>query len=216
MIRKIINYLKEDYNRRTFIFALASTLINLAFAAYNGIVGLTYGSIWHTSIFFYYILLMCVKLLLVLGNRKKNEKSKIFILYFSFAILLLITIAMIAPTVLLVQGKRKFDWGLIPAITAAAYTTYAMATSIINFLKVKTNDNAMVKQIRLIKLITALMSIFVLQNTMILANGGYDDKMRLLSIYTSIGIITSIVIIEIYSFVIVVKNHKKEKKWNDN
>ena len=55
------------------------------------------------------------------------------------------------------------------------------------------------------------MSILVLQNTLILANGGYTDEMKILSMATSIGIIVLIIIIEIHQFVLVKVKHGVSK-----
>lgn len=208
MMKKIINYLKIDYNRRTYIFASISVLINFAFSIYNGVIGFVFNSIWHLSIFGYYLLLMFIKALLILGkNCNKNGKTnkQNIIIFISFIILIITTIAMIGPAVILVQNKRIYDWGLIPAIAMAAYTTYSITMAIININKVKANDDSIVKQIRLINMIAAIMSVLVLQNTLILASGEYSNDMKLLSIFTSIAIIMTIIIIVIYSLIKTVK-----------
>ncbi len=209
MMKKIINYLKIDYNRRTYIFASISVLINFAFSIYNGVIGFVFNSIWHLSIFGYYLLLMFIKALLILGKKfNKNGKAnkQNIIIFISFIILIITTIAMIGPAVILVQNKRIYDWGLIPAIAMAAYTTYSITMAIFNINKVKANDDSIVKQIRLINMIAAIMSVLVLQNTLILANGEYSNDMKLLSIFTSIAIIMAIIIIVIYSLIKTVKN----------
>lgn len=151
---------------------------------------------------------MFIKALLILGKKfNKNEKAnkQNIIIFISFIILIITTIAMIGPAVILVQNKRIYDWGLIPAIAMAAYTTYSITMAIININKVKANDDSIVKQIRLINMIAAIMSVLVLQNTLILASGEYSNDMKLLSIFTSIAIIMAIIIIVIYSLIKTVK-----------
>ena len=69
--------------------------------------------------------------------------------------------------------------------------------------KAKKTDNPIINQIRLVNIINTLMSILVLQNTLILANGGYTDDMKKLSMASSIGIIVLIIFIEIYQFILV-------------
>ena len=76
--------------------------------------------------------------------------------------------------------------------------------SIVNMKKAKNTDSPIVKQIRLVNIVNTLMSILVLQNTLILANGGYTDEMIKLSTATSIGIIVLIIIIEIHQFILVI------------
>ena len=126
--------------------------------------------------------------------------------------LIIMTIAMIAPAFILVLDKRTYNLGLIPSIASAAYTTYSITMSIVNMKKAKNSDGPIIKQIRLVNIVNTLMSILVLQNTLILANGGYTDDMKKLSMATSIGIIVLIIFIEIYQFILVKSNHGVSKK----
>ena len=125
--------------------------------------------------------------------------------------LIILTFVMIAPAILLVLDKRTYNLGLIPSIASAAYTTYNITMSIFNLKKAKNTDEPIIKQIRLVNLVNTLMSILVLQNTLILANGGYTDEMKILSMATSIGIIVLIIIIEIHQFVMVKAKHGVSK-----
>ena len=49
-MKEIIKKLKNDYNKRTVIFAFLSVLAIICFTVYNGILGFLFGSIWHISI----------------------------------------------------------------------------------------------------------------------------------------------------------------------
>lgn len=205
MIKEIYAKLKSDYNKRTVIFAFLSVLAIICFTAYNGILGFLYNSIWHICIFAYYVLLFLIKGLLVFGiSHKKTRNNQLVIVYITFIMLIIMTIAMIAPATFLVLDKRTYNLGLIPSIASAAYTTYSVTMSIINMRKAKKTDSPIVKQIRLVNIVNTLMSILVLQNTLILANGGYTDEMIKLSTATSIGIIVLIIIIEIHQFILVI------------
>ena len=204
MIKETFNKLKYDYNKRTVFFAFLSVISIICFTVYNGILGFLYDSIWHICIFAYYIFLLLIKGLLVIGILHKRIKSnQLAIVYLTFALLIIMTIAMIAPAILLVLDKRTYNLGLIPSIASAAYTTYSITMSIVNMKKAKNTDSPIIKQIRLVNIVNTLMSILVLQNTLILANGGYTDDMKKLSVASSIGIIVLIIFIEIYQFILV-------------
>ncbi|MGM9808203.1 MAG: hypothetical protein ACI31I_00590, partial [Bacilli bacterium] len=110
--------------------------------------------------------------------------------------------------------KRTYNLGLIPSIASAAYTTYSITMSIVNMKKAKKTDNPIINQIRLVNIINTLMSILVLQNTLILANGGYTDSMKQLSMISSVGIIVLIIIIEIYEFILLITKKGVFKKDN--
>ena len=157
--------------------------------------------------------LLLIKGLLVIGIlHKKTRNNQLAIVYLTFALLIIMTIAMIAPAVLLVLDKRTYNLGLIPSIASAAYTTYSIVVFILNMKKAKNAPSPIIKQISLVNIINALMSILVLQNTLILVNGGYTDDLKKLSIASSIGIILLIIIIEIYQFIMVITKQGVFKK----
>ena len=212
-MKEIIKKIKNDYNKRTVIFAFLSVLAIICFTVYNGILGFLYDSIWHICIFAYYVFLLLIKGLLVFGiSNKKTRNNQLTVVYITFMMLIILTIAMIAPAFILVLDKRTYNLGLIPSIASAAYTTYSITMSIVNMKKAKNSDGPIIKQIRLVNIVNTLMSILVLQNTLILANGGYTDDMKKLSMATSIGIIVLIIFIEIYQFILVKSNHGVSKK----
>lgn len=199
---KTIKLLKSDKERRTFILTFVSALISFAYAVYNGAIGIINSSIWNGSICVYYLLLLVIKLLLVVGNRKAcNEQRRDVVINVSFSLMFIVTLAMIAPATLLILNKRTYSLGLIPAIAMAAYTTYSITMAIINFSKSKTNNNTLLNNIRIINVIAALMSVIVLQNTLILANGVMGEGMQELSIYSTFAIIASILIILVIQFI---------------
>ena len=213
MIKEIIKKLKNDYNKRTVIFAFLSMLAIICFTVYNGILGFLFDSIWHICIFAYYVFLLLIKDLLVIGiSHKKIRSSQVIAVYITFIMLIILTIAMIAPAFLLVLDERTYNLGLILSIASAAFTTYNITMSIANMKKAKNTDNPIIKQIRLVNIVNTLMSMLVLQNTLILANGGYTDEMKNLSMATSVGIIVLIIVIEIYHFILVKTNHGVFKK----
>ena len=204
MIKKFFKKLKKDYNKKTVIFSFLSVIVTICFTVYNGILGFLFDSIWHICIFVYYVFLLLIKGLLVFGiTNKKAKTNQLRIVYTTFIILIVMTIAMIAPAFLLVLDKRTYNLGLIPSIASAAYTTYSITMSIVNMKKAKNSDGPIIKQIRLVNIVNTLMSILVLQNTLILANGGYTDDMKKLSVASSVGIIVLIIFIEIYQFILV-------------
>lgn len=216
MIKELFLRLKSNYNKRTVIFAFLSVLVLISFTVYNGILGLLYNSIWHICIFAYYVFLLLVKGVLVFGiSHKKTRDKQLLVVYITFIMLILMTIAMIAPAVLLILDKKSYNWGLIPSIALAAYITYSVTMSIINMRKAKNNDSPIIKQIRLVNIVNTLMSVLVLQNTLILANGGYTEDMRKLSVATSVGIIALIIFIEIYQFILTIKKQTQIQYENE-
>ena len=117
MIKKFFKKLKNDYNKRTVIFSFLSVIATICFTVYNGKLGFLFDSIWHISIFAYYVFLLLIKGLLVFGiTNKKAKSNQLRIVYTTFIILIVMTIAMIAPAFLLLLDKRTYNLGLIPSI----------------------------------------------------------------------------------------------------
>ncbi len=117
MIKEIIKKIKNDYNKRTVIFAFLSVLAIICFTVYNGILGFLYDSIWHICIFAYYVFLLLIKGLLVFGiSHKKTRSNQLIVVYITFIMLIILTVGMIAPAILLVLDKRTYNLGLIPQL----------------------------------------------------------------------------------------------------
>lgn len=120
-------------------------------------------------------------------------------------ILILIDLALVVPISLMVIGARNYTFGMIPAITMAAYTTYRMTMSIIHYLKSKRNENRFIRVIRTINLQDTLVSVLTLQNALIIANGDDMTSMMRLTMWTSAGIWGVILFFTVKSFMMIRK-----------
>ncbi len=210
MIRRTIKHLKSDSERRIFFLTFISSLISFAYAVYNGTLGILKRSVWNGSICVYYLLLMMIKMLLVVENKRVfDEKRRNRVVLISFSIMLVITLAMVAPAILLIHNKRVYDLGLIPAITMAAYTTYSITMAIVNFSKARDDDNYLLLNVWTMNVVSALMSIIVLQSTLILANGGMEEKMQILSACSTFAIIVSIFILIVIQIIKYLRKYEK-------
>lgn len=106
---------------------------------------------------------------------------------------------------LMVIGARSYTYGMIPAISMAAYTTYRMTMSIIHYLKSKRNENRFIRVIRTINLQDTLVSVLTLQNALIIANGDDMASMMRLTMWTSAGIWGVILFFTVKSFMMIRK-----------
>lgn len=202
MISKIKN--SKYYNS---IKLIISILIPLAFAVYNIVLGYMYDTLWNKSIFIYYILLLLVRLILTIFLHIKNNIIVKIIYTLSFIVLLLLNIALIVPSILMIESLKPINIGTIPSITMATYTFYSITTSIIEIKKYKNDNNILLKQLKLVSLINAIVSILSLQNTLIIVNGSMDNDMIILSIVSTIALLLLILFLCFYSFIRVIKNN---------
>lgn len=188
---------ESDYYFSTVFSSAISTLISIVFALYNGALGIVYQSQWHGLICVYYLLLAIIRAILI-GTRRKNKKT---IRMITYLLLLVMDVSLIGPIYVMVSGERSYTYGLIPAIAMAAYTTYRITISIVHFRKSRKKDNSLLFELRMINMTDALVAVLSLQNALIIANGGMNEGMRTLTIWTSGGIYLVIVLITIMSFI---------------
>lgn len=97
---------------------------------------------------------------------------------------------------------------MILSIAMAAYSFTSITIAIINAKKSIKHDNLLVKQNRIIDLISALVSILILQHTLIVVNGDYTQDLVIMSVFTSAAIWAFIVFITIFSFIKNIKDNK--------
>jgi len=187
---------------------ILSIAITFGFVIYNGYIGFKNGAGWNISIAFYYLLLFLVKTLLILCDKflsKDNNKKRKTVYIYSFILLLLINLALTFPGFLLVTNNKNVATDQITSIAMATYSFYNIIVSMINLKKSTTN--LLKKQLKLVLFINAIVSIMLLENTLINVNGSFNDNMFILSLITTSFFICLILFLTIFSFV---KNICKE------
>ncbi len=118
----------------------------------------------------------------------------------TFALATAMNAAMAAPVSLMVLDRRPVHTGLIPAIAAAAYTTYKISAAAVRLKR--TRGTALERELSMLRLVDALMSVLVLQNTLIIAvDGGISRQMFPLAAVSSAGILLLIFAISAAWFV---------------
>ena len=169
--------------RKTKGARLFGVLSSLFFALYNGAVGFFVGSVWHVSMGIYYFLLLAVKAIVYSassrGRRLSDEKRRrvyknSFI--FSAGVLVFLNLALAAPIILMVMQGRTVKFSLTIAIGIAAYTTYRVTMSIVNFVRYRKTSDLMARELLTVGLIESIMAVLTLQNTLITVNGGEGDQ----------------------------------------
>ncbi len=182
---------KRDRDLRVFVSALGSTGVTLLFALYNGCLGLRHGSLWHGSICVYYVILTALRAMLTAaepraGKKQEPERFRERRCAFASALLLLLNVSLVVPAALMVRLQKPVELSLIPAIAMAAYTTYKVIMASVHLKRSRKSANSLVRLLRSIGFIDALVSILTLQNTLIMVNSaGSDGGMRTLTALTS-------------------------------
>lgn len=210
IIMGFIDMWKADYQFKTLATSTLSALVDLGFTVFNVVLGIVYKSVWNISISVYYVLLTIVRGIVVhsqrnvnvADNQKKQEQYKR--IYFKTHILMIfMDMCLIAPIAYMVIGERSYEYGLIPAIAMAAYTTYRITMGIINLGKSRKQENILIRELRTVNLQDSLVAVLTLQNALIIANGSDMQSMLALTAWTSAGIWLMIVIFTVKSFLYV-------------
>lgn len=167
---------KKDFNFKTLINAAGSFFITTAFALYNGFLGIYYRSVWNGCICVYYILLAVTRGIIPITEKKNLSRAEKADAYrkrtfkITSVVILLMNLALAVPISLMVLNSRPVNMGLIPAIAMAAYTTNKVVIASVNIKRMKRSSNILVRELRTINFIDALVSVLTLQNTLIIVN----------------------------------------------
>ena len=80
------------------------------------------------------------------------------------------------------------------------YVLLAIVRAIINYIRAKQVDNILIKELRIINILDMMVSILILQNTLIIANSGeIAGDMKVLSIISSTAIWLAMLVVSIVS-----------------
>ena len=85
---------------------------------------------------------------------------------------------------MMVRQQKPVSLTLIPSIVMAAYTTYKVAVASVNLRKQRVTSDSLVRLLRTISFIDALVSILTLQNTLIMVSS--DGKGQNMLPFTAI------------------------------
>ena len=112
--------------------------------------------------------------------------------------LFILNLSLVVPVSLLVLLQKPVELSLIPAIAMAAYTTYKIVMASLNLKKRKKSENRLVRLLRTINYIDALVSILTLQNTLIMVNmHGEGNQMLTLSAVTGAVIMLAVLVLSV-------------------
>lgn len=195
---------RQDYNVKTVLSATGSTLVTAAFAVFNGVTGVFYRAPWQLSISVYYLLLAVLRGYMVWMERRaylsQNSGLRIKTHRVASALLILLSLLLAVPVTLLVFFQKPVQMNIIIAITLAAYTTYKIILASVNLSRKRNTDSVLIKKLRDINFIDALVSLLVLQSTLIVVQNSADDEdMKILVRITSGVIWAASIAIAVFS-----------------
>lgn len=206
-IKQFFERRKNDFEYKTVTAAVGSFAATAFFALYNGFLGIHHRSLWHGTICVYYIVLVVLRGIIIIPRKSvstmsdpEHAQTKIYVV--SAALLLFLNICLIIPVSIMVVRQRPVNITLIPAIAVAAYTTYKVIMAFINLKKKKQSSDSLVRMLRTISFIEALVAILTLQNTLIMVNMKDDSTdMLMLMAFTSAAVMLAAVTMSVVALI---------------
>ncbi len=208
---------KNDYTYRTMITAFGSWIVTVVFALYNGFLGYKHSSLWHGTICVYYLLLVILRGMIIYSEKKifayaGKEKARSIICIVGAALLLILNASLIVPITIMVKQQRPVTMTLIPAISIATYTTYKITMASVNLKRSKRTADSLVRFLRMVSFIDALVSILTLQNTLIMVKTQGDSLNTLpLTAATSAAIMFVALLLSASSMVHGIKDYRHKQ-----
>ena len=210
---KLIKKYFEDVSFKTLINLCFSAIINFSFIFIKFTNGILNKSVWFVSLALYYFLLTLIKIVL-LNNLRKYDKKKEYKIYRKVGYFIMaLNVALVIMIVQSVNSNVAVVYeGYIIYLTAL-YTFYLIISAIINVFIYKKYNSPILSSVKVINLLTASVSILMLQTTMIATFGKNEfEFMRLMNALT--GGVISIITLSISSYMII-KGQKKLKASED-
>lgn len=208
---------KTDYDFKTVVTSFGALAITVIFALYNGFLGVYHASLWHGTICVYYIVLVILRGNIITAGKRASRKdvprsaqNKVYIA--SAGLLLFLNICLVIPVSLMVIRQKPVNLSFIPAIAMAAYTTYKIIMASVNLKRRKRSANSLVRLLREISFIDALVSVLTLQNTLIMVNSSGDGReMLTLSAITSAAIMLGVLALSVAALIKGIVSLKSKK-----
>ena len=206
-IKHFFDRWKSDYAFKTVTSALGSLAVTAVFALYNGFLGIWHASLWHGTICVYYLVLVVLRTIIIAAGKSADrtaepERAQARVCLASAALLLFLNLCLVVPVSLMVVLQKPVNMTLIPAIAMAAYTTYKIIMASVNLKRGKESSDRLVRLLRTISFIDALVSVLSLQNTLIMVNLKGDGSERLtLSAITSAAIMLTVLALSVATLI---------------
>ena len=140
-------------------------------------------------------------------DEPQKEKARKRLFRIQSALLFATDSSLIAQITMIELQKKEEYFSSVHAITIAAYTTYKIIMSAINFSKAKKNGNLSVKMLRNVNLVDALVSVLSLQYALVLTvGGGLEGDLLFLCAGSSLAVWGFLIILSVVN---AVKSRKK-------
>lgn len=155
---------------KTLKFALASLLLNTAFAAYHLAFGIVSKSWWLLTLGSYYLVLTLVRFFVLRSAKKERLATNI-----TGIMLMVLTLPLLGTVILSVARDTGLKLHMIVMIAMALYAFTKITLATVNLVKSRRSSSATLITLRNISFADAFVSIFALQRSMLVSFEGMSD-----------------------------------------
>lgn len=210
---KYTNAMLEDYGYRTIVFSTFSFLLNVAYIVFVGTFAIISRNAWYISMSAYYLCLSLMKGNVFYSMRKHNTEIKQARAYRYCGIIFICLAFVFSGLMTLIYAQnRVIKYAGVMIYVVAAYTFYKLTLAIYNIFKARKQDSLYVQSIRNINMVSALVSIVLLQVSMMQAFS-QEHNQSIAHAFTGAGI--SIIILALAVFMIVKANKRLKEIKNE-
>lgn len=165
---------------RAVLISSGSLFINIAYAFYNGVLGIMDGSVWFLNMSVYYIVLSVMRYAALMTERKAKRRqedvSEEFAAFFTGIMLILLGLILSGVVCYSTMVEVAKGHGTIVMIVLAAYTFYKVPAAIVNLVKVKAHHSPLMTALRDISCADAAASVLSLQRSMLASFEGMETE----------------------------------------
>lgn len=191
--------------KRALLTAKFNFILNFIYCMYNFILGVVSGSLWFLVSGAYYMVLAVMRFGALTLNRR--EAGGWFMMRFCGVMLLVMSWVMSAVAYFSLMQGRAQSYHEIVMITMACYAFTKITLAIIKVVKAKRENSPVLTTIRYISLADAAVSIYTLQQSMLVSFPGMNvDEIFLMNALTGGAVCLFVCVLGI--FMIVKKGNK--------
>ena len=196
---KYSNKFIHDTNFRNLIAIYLGFIFNIMYIGYKFTIGIVFHSAWLGATAIYYLLLISIRYYLLRNIKRDISYEKKVRVYRLIGILIfLLTIVIAGMSISIITGHKTISYSGHIIYVVALYTFYNFVTAIFNLVKYRKMYNPIFSSVKMISLVTACMSMLVLQTALISAFGDDENFGVMMNSITGIGVILSVISIAIY------------------
>lgn len=205
---KVLSHYKNDYKLRYKVSLYVSLTLNVIYAVFKFILGISYKSLWFIAFSIYYLFLVVLRASIL--KEELNSKKTIFDEWNKYRVsaitLLLMNVILTMIILIIVNEKIIIKYPVYVAIAVACYTFYITISNVIKLIKYRKLKSPLVMATKVINIVASLISMLSLEVIMLSTFGAENVEFNEIMIMaTGGGISIIIILICIYMIINVAK-----------